>query len=118
MRPYLPVSRCPIPTAGHFAQAEPVDLIGNKLSVWAASDVLLVVEVSDETVVQDLNRKADLYSRAGYPTYWVVTKDVIYEHTEPTSEGYRTRTRYRPGDHIPVHYADTTIAVDDLLFSR
>ncbi|NQE67904.1 Uma2 family endonuclease [Nocardia gamkensis] len=86
--------------------AEPVDVIGAELSVWAASDVVLVVEVSDETVVQDLNRKADLYSRAGYPTYWVVTKDVIYEHTEPTPQGYRTRTRYRPGERIPVRYAD------------
>jgi hypothetical protein len=48
--------------------------------------------------------------------YWVVTKDVVFEHTEPTPTGYRTRTEYRPGDRIPVRYAETTLAVDDLLF--
>ncbi|MGK8523564.1 hypothetical protein ACRS6B_19345 [Nocardia asteroides] len=45
-------------------------------------------------------------------------RTVIYEHTEPTTSGYRTRKEYRPGDDIPVHYSGTTIPVDDLLFPR
>lgn len=99
------------------ADADQVDSIGSKIAVWDPSDVLLVIEISDETVMQDLSVKAKLYGRAGYSAYWVVTKTVIYEHTEPTATGYRTRKEYRPGDHIPVHYAGTELAVDDLLFA-
>lgn len=85
------------------------------MDAWDSSDVLLVVEVSDGTVLADLNVKTALYGGAGYQVYWVVTQDVIYEHTQPTDRGYRTRTEYRPGEHIPVGYAGTTLAVADLL---
>ncbi|NNH72583.1 Uma2 family endonuclease [Nocardia uniformis] len=95
--------------------AEPTESIGSRLAVWDPRDLLLVIEVSDETVMQDLGVKAKLYGRAGYPAYWVVTKDVIYEHTEPTASGYRLRAEYRAGDRIPIRYADTDLAVDDLL---
>ena len=57
-----------------------------------SSDVLLVIEVSDDTPRQDLSVKTRLYGRAGYPVYCVVAQDAIYEHTEPTSSGYRTRS--------------------------
>jgi hypothetical protein len=100
------------------ANADQVDSIGSKIAVWDPSDVLLVIEISDETVMQDLSVKAKLYGRAGYSAYWVVTKTVIYEHTEPTTTGYRTRKEYRPGDHIPVHYAGTELAVDELLSAQ
>ncbi|MEV6277199.1 Uma2 family endonuclease [Nocardia sp. NPDC051832] len=98
--------------------AEPVDTVGTKVSVWAPADVVLVVEVSDETVMQDLGIKARMYGRAGYSVYWVVTKEVIFEHTEPTPNGYRTRREYRAGEHIPVHYADTALPVSDVLSGR
>lgn len=64
--------------------------------------MLLVVEVSDESVFCDLNVKARLYGRAGFGVYWVVTQDAIYEHTEPSSDGYRNRHEYRRGDRIPI----------------
>ncbi|MFC9893423.1 Uma2 family endonuclease [Nocardia sp. NPDC127579] len=95
--------------------AEPIGTVGTKVSVWAPADVALVVEVSDETVMYDLGIKAKLYGRAGYSTYWVVTKDVLYEHTDPTPEGFRVRREYRAGEDIPIHYADTTLPVTDLL---
>lgn len=41
--------------------------------------MLLVVEVADETTIQDLNVKAKRYGEAGYPVYWVVTEVAIYE---------------------------------------
>jgi Uma2 family endonuclease len=97
------------------ADAEPVGKVGSKVAIWRPEDVLLVVEVSDDTVMADLTTKAALYGKAGYQAYWVVTKDVIYEHTEPTKAGYRVRVEYRPGDRIPVKYADTDLAVDDLI---
>ncbi len=40
---------------------------------------------------------------------------MIYEHTDPAPTGYRTRTEFRPGDQLPVRYADTTLDVRGLL---
>lgn len=97
------------------ASATPIAEVGTRLSAWKASDVLLVVEVSDETVMHDLGVKSRLYGKAGYEVYWVVTKDAVYEHTEPGPTGYRTRREYLPGDLIPVRYAGSTLAVDTLL---
>jgi Putative restriction endonuclease len=95
--------------------AQPIGQLGTRLSRWAPEDVLLVVEVSDDTVVADLNVKARIYGSTGYFVYWVVTANVIYEHTEPTAAGYRKRIEYRRGDRLPVVYAGTDVAVDDLL---
>lgn len=89
--------------------------MGHKLSEWDAADVLLVVEVSDETVTLDLTTKARLYGSAGYGTYWVVTRDALYVHTEPTPDPYRVRTELRAGDHVTVPYADVELAVDTLI---
>lgn len=95
--------------------AEPSDRVGTRLSRWVAGDVLLVVEVSDDTVLADLNVKARLYGAAGYPVYWVVTEYAVYEHTGPTPDGYRHRYHHGPGDSLPVGYAGIDIPVDDLL---
>jgi hypothetical protein len=95
--------------------AEAVGTLGSRLSVWGAADVLLVVEVADETAIQHLNTKAKLYGQAGYAVYWVITPESIYEHTDPTSSGYRTRVEYRPGERIPVRYAATELSVSDLI---
>jgi hypothetical protein len=100
------------------ADAKSVGTVGSRLSIWHAPDVLLVVEVADETLIQDLNVKAKLYGQAGYPVYWVVTQEAIYEHTGPISTGYRTRVEYRRGERIPVPYAATDLAIDDLIAPR
>jgi hypothetical protein len=85
------------------------------LSTWSPADVLLVVEVSDETVMADLTIKAKIYGTAGWPVCWVVTPENVYEHTEPIQGGYRNRREYRRGDRVPVRYADKEIAVEDLI---
>lgn len=97
--------------------AQPVARLGSgRLHRWSAEDVLLVVEISDETVVQDLTTKAGLYGGAGFAAYWVITREAVFAHTEPIPHGYRTRIEYRSGDLIPVPYADgNVIAVDDLI---
>lgn len=95
--------------------AEPIGTVGRKISTWEPEDVLLVVEVSDETVLADLTTKAKIYGSAGWPVYWVVTKDVIYEHTEPKGGGYASRREYGRGEQVPVRHAGVDLAVDDLL---
>ncbi len=95
--------------------ARPAEAISERLDAWNPADVLLVVEVSDETVLADLNIKARLYGEAGYPVYWVVTRDGIYEHLGPGPGGYRTRARYGRAERILVGFAGTDLAVDELL---
>ena len=107
----LPDPDCWVRRAG----AEPIGTVGSRLSVWEATDVLLVVEVCDKTTIQDLNVKAKLYGQAGYPVYWVVRQEGIHEHTGPILTGYRTRVEYRRGERIPVPYTDADLAVDELI---
>lgn len=95
--------------------AERTGQLGGRLSAWDSADVLLVVEVSDDSLVQDLNVKDKLYGSVGYPTYWVISTDVVYEHTEPTADGYRVRVEYRAGQMIPLRYADIEVPVDAVL---
>lgn len=97
------------------ADAKPIRTLGSELAVWDPADVLLVVEVADDTMLHDLQIKTKLYGQAGYPVYWVVTREAIYEHTEPYSGGYHTRREYTPGERIPVRYAETDLAVEDLI---
>jgi hypothetical protein len=52
---------------------------------------------------------------AGGSIYWVVSKDAIYEHTEPTPVGDRTRIEYRRGERLPIRYPGADTLVDDLL---
>lgn len=99
----------------HAAGVKPVRWLSRRMSAYAVDDVLLVIEVGDETKQLDLGRKAALYAAGGYGVYWVVTREGIYEHTGPSADGYAHRHRYGPDDQIPVGYAATTMPVRDLL---
>jgi len=107
----LPDPDCSVLRSG----ATPTRSLGRRLDAWSPEDVLLVVEVSDESVTADLTVKARIYGRAGFAVYWVVTPETIYEHTEPSGTGYLSRREYHRGTRIPVRYAGTDLAVDDLL---
>lgn len=95
--------------------ATPIGLIGTRVEAWASADVLLVVEVSDDTLLADLTTKARIYGAAGWPVYWVVSPDAVYVHTEPHAQGYRLRREFGAGERLPVPFADTEIAVGDLI---
>lgn len=107
----LPDPDCWVRRAG----AKPSGTIGRRLSTWAPADVLLVVEVSDETLMADLSTKARLYGSAGWPLYWVISPEVVYVHSEPHAQGYRLRREFRFGALLPLPFADAEIAVDDLI---
>ncbi len=122
--PSVTVTQSTLPAAGslpdpdcwvRLKDAEPVDRVAPRLSEWAPADVLLVVEVSDETVTFDLTTKARLYGSSGFPLYWVVTRDVLYVHTEPTPDGYRLRRELRAGDEVSLPYSDSALAIGDLI---
>ena len=59
---------------------------------------------------------AEIYAEAGYRVYWVVTQEGVHVHSEPTPTGYVTRVLYRPGQQVPVPYADgVTLDVSRLI---
>lgn len=86
---------------------------------------VLVLEVSDTTLLMDQTAKAAIYARAQIPEYWIVNLPdrVIEVHREPSAMstrplgfGYRSLTRLVPGDTLsPLAAPDFQISVADLL---
>ena len=81
-------------------------------------DVVLLIEVSDTTVVYDLGGKALLYAQAGITDYWVVlvNEAAIVRHRTPTPEGYQDVTRLAGADILsPLAAPDAVWTINALL---
>ena len=81
-------------------------------------DILLVIEVSDSTVLYDRRVKASLYGTAGIIEYWIVNlpERQIEVSREPRANGYRTLTIYAPGETLsPLAFPDIALLVDEVL---
>jgi Uma2 family endonuclease len=67
-----------------------------------ASDVRLVIEISDSTLAFDLGPKARLYARAGIPEYWVfdIGGRRLIAHRNPEAGGYSMVTAYAEGESV------------------
>lgn len=81
------------------------------------SEVVLLVEVSDTSLMYDLNVKAQLYARAGIPDYWVadLTTQRVLQHTRPVDGRYTTIEELVVGDRITsLSDPPITIAVADI----
>lgn len=78
----------------------------------AGADVALVIEVADTSLAYDTGLKLSQYARAGIPVYWIVNiPDSRFEvYTNPTGDGYGTRTDYAPGQSAPVVLDGVTVA--------
>jgi Uma2 family endonuclease len=65
-------------------------------------DALLVIEVSDTTLVHDIGTKAPLYGKAGVPVLWVVDLQggVVEVFTEPSAGGFDLRRTVRATDTL------------------
>ena len=70
------------------------------------SDILLLVEVADTTLLSDRTRKARIYAEADIVEYWIVNlQDSVLEvHRDPVG-----------GAVSPVHAPGASVAVADLL---
>ncbi len=82
-----------------------------------ASDVRLVVEVSDSTLAFDQGPKARLYARADIQEYWVVDvkSSQIIVHRIPTNGIYATIAAYERGETIaPLAAPDSPLAVSTI----
>jgi Uma2 family endonuclease len=83
-----------------------------------ASDVYLVIEVSDSTIDFDRTVKALLYARSGIVEYWLVNLAIaaIEVYRQPTPNGYQwIETKYRGESITFVAGADRTFSVDQIL---
>lgn len=81
-------------------------------------DVLLVVEVSDTTLIKDRRQKVPLYARAGIPEVWIVNlqQERIEVYSQPEGDAYRTLRRLRRGQSVPVPgFAEAKLRVEDVL---
>ncbi|HEX9641647.1 MAG TPA: Uma2 family endonuclease [Candidatus Krumholzibacteria bacterium] len=81
-------------------------------------EILLVVEVSDSTLISDQRVKAPLYARHGIPELWIVnlTSDSIEVYREPSVAGYSSRTISGRGEVVsPLAFPTLSFAVDDIL---
>ncbi len=67
-----------------------------------ASDVRLVVEISDSTLAFDLGPKARLYARAGIPEYWVfdVKARLLIVHRDPVAGRFSSVVSYAEGESV------------------
>ena len=82
------------------------------------ADVLLLVEVSDTTLLFDRRQKLPLYARAAIPEVWIVNlvKDTLEICTEPVGGAYRTRRVAQRGETVGlIALPGVTLAVDDIL---
>jgi Uma2 family endonuclease len=82
------------------------------------NDVLLLIEVSDTTLLYDRNVKLLIYARAGIPEVWIVDlqSGQLEVFFEPSSEGYASSRTFGSGDSVsPSAFADISLAVNEII---
>ena len=125
VRPQLPLS------VGDLSQPEPdlAVVVGVRSDYRdaqpAATDAVLVVEVSDSTLLPDQTTKAALYARAGVGDYWIVNVPErsleVYRNPLPMEDallghGYQDITRLSETETItPLAAPGFVVAVANLL---
>ncbi len=83
-----------------------------------ASDVVIIVEVSDSTLDYDRSVKLPLYAAAGIPEAWLMNlvRARIERHTDPQPDGYRTIAYAERGQRLAsTVLPDFTFDADELL---
>ncbi len=92
-------------TARNYARTRPV-----------ASDVGLIIEVANTSLLRDTNDKARIYARAGITNYWVVdvTNGKILVHSNPTgpidAPAYADVCTMQPPDVVPLILDGVTVS--------
>jgi len=108
---------------GEFSEPQPdLMLLQRRADFYSgahpvASDVLLLIEVSDSSLAYDQGVKRDLYARYGVCEYWVVDVEGrrIYTYREPGEKGYARVLEFVAGDRAaPRAFPNVEIAVGEL----
>jgi Uma2 family endonuclease len=83
-----------------------------------AEDVMLIVEVSDKTLLADRNVKVPLYAGADIPETWLINlpNGIIEVYSQPAAGTYRNSTTFAAGEVLQSPtVADLSISVDDIV---
>jgi Uma2 family endonuclease len=83
-----------------------------------ATDVLLLVEVSDSSLAYDRDVELRLYAEAGIPEAWLVdlNNQRIFVYRQPSPEGYQEVRAYYRGESIsPQTFPGKAFAVSEIL---
>ncbi|MEP7036967.1 MAG: Uma2 family endonuclease [Acidobacteriota bacterium] len=82
------------------------------------ADILLVMEISDTTLIYDREAKAAAYSRNGIRQYLLLNlqNETIEDFREPGADGYGFKRTLRKGDVFNlVAFPEIEINIDDLM---
>ena len=82
-----------------------------------AAEVLLLIEISDSSLVGDLNEKADLYAAAGICEYWVIDipNQRLHRMSHSDGTGYRRiETVVPPHRPAPLCQPDAELNLEEL----
>ncbi len=83
-----------------------------------ASDVLLLIEVADSSLVFDQNQKQRLYALHGIPEYWLLNlnDNCLEVYRRPHGEAYEQKSTLRADDSISLsQLPDIAIKLSDIL---
>ncbi len=119
----------PISIAETESEPEPDLVIAKDLGIAYArrhphpSEILLVLEVADTTLVQDRARKGMVYARSAMAEYWILnladeSLEVYRDPHAPTAGDavYQTKLTFHRGETVaPLAFPDFEVAVDDVL---
>jgi Uma2 family endonuclease len=79
-------------------------------------DIFWLIEISNSTLVKDLNFKKDLYADAGILEYWVMNLPelelVVFR--DLTASGYHSEIRLKSGIISPLAFPDLAIEIQQL----
>ena len=110
----------PIEISGSDSQPEP-DLVWVQSKKYSQhprpKEVLLLVEVADQSLSYDLSEKRDLYAAAGIQDYWVldIPNRTIHILRDPKSNGFHSHQEIREADCAsPLAFSQIEVSAESL----
>lgn len=82
------------------------------------ADILLLVEVSDSTLLYDRTYKLPLYAKAGISEVWIIDLqgDTVEVYREPANGEYKVHSIAKRGDDVaPINVPQANLSVDAIL---
>ncbi|MHB8704415.1 MAG: Uma2 family endonuclease [Candidatus Tyrphobacter sp.] len=119
----LLVPQGPLALPPHSMPEPDITLVREREDFYAtrrplASDVYLVIEISDSSLRLDRRVKLPLYARAGIAEYWIVNlvDCVIEVYTEPAGDRYEHVRTVRPDEVLsPIAFPDVTASAGEII---
>ncbi|MDJ0588727.1 MAG: Uma2 family endonuclease [Pleurocapsa sp. MO_226.B13] len=80
-------------------------------------DIYWLIEISNETLTKDLERKTITYARNGILEYWVIDlkNNKLIVHTQPQNDSYTQIAEYTAGQIYALAFPKIPIALNRLL---